>query len=56
MTALRLVCGWCKAVLREAKPGEGEENKVSHGICDECARNLRDSLNKEETGHESDTR
>jgi hypothetical protein len=38
---VKVICAWCKKVLKEslADVGGGEnEERVSHGICEECTK------------------
>jgi len=37
METPKVICGWCKKVLRE-----GPDQLVSHGICEECEKKLRE--------------
>lgn len=47
--AVKLICAWCKKVLREAAPGH-ERERPSHGICEECAARERASWPLEREG------
>lgn len=32
---MTIQCAWCKCIIKENEE-PGEDDKVSHGICDEC--------------------
>lgn len=38
---VKVICAWCKKVLKD-----GPEEPVSHGICEECEKKLREEVNE----------
>jgi hypothetical protein len=34
---MKVICAWCKKIIRE---GNSDEGLVSHGICDICLENF----------------
>ncbi len=38
---MKVVCAWCKGVIKD-----GPAEPISHGICAECAGNMRRELSK----------
>lgn len=43
MSIIKIVCSWCKKNLGE-KDGEGETG-ISHGMCPECLKKMKDEVN-----------
>ena len=41
----RRICAWCGIVLDE---GDGPDDRVSHGICEECAKKIEEMIREEE--------